>query len=194
MIPARITVLIAMTFLAARAGAGEALREPRKVAADASARIAKLRAEIAALDAQARGDSPKFEAELREWEARMAEPSEWSDGKGKKQVVPERIAKILGIEPSERTDQQRAAITQYFRPLSKTVAAALRALAAKRAELAALRRAWRRKRGSSIDSVAPALPPRFECALAGMRCSFVIRVCVLPRVLVCETSRVIAFS
>ena len=86
---------------------------------------------------------PMSEAELREWEGKMAEPPEWSPQRRPKSPVPEKIVKILQIEPSERSDAQRTTLTQYFRPQSKSVAAARKAAAAKRVELAALRRTVR---------------------------------------------------
>ena len=143
MIPTRITILLAITAWSAQAWAGETLREPRYVAGDVQMQITKLRAEIAALDAQARGDSPEFEAELREWEGKMAEPPEWSAHRRPKPPIPEKIVRILQIEPSERSDAQRTTLAQYFRPQSKIVAAARKTAAAKRVELAALRRAVR---------------------------------------------------
>jgi hypothetical protein len=123
--------------------AGEAMRTPEGAETGMRARIAQLRAEIAALDAQARSDSPEFEAELREWEGRMAEPSEWSAQKKGKESVPGKIRKILAIEPSERSLADAVTLARYFRPHSKTVATAERTAAAKRAELVALRRAAR---------------------------------------------------
>src|SRR5436190_21751127 len=91
-------VFIALASLTFALGAGEALHESPRVG---PVRIEKLRTEIAALDAQARGDSPEFEAELREWEARMAESPEWSVQKGDRRPIPGKIGKILAVEPSE---------------------------------------------------------------------------------------------
>jgi hypothetical protein len=134
-------LIAAMLMLCVRsAGGGEAVKEAPRKTGNVIERMAKLRVEIAALDAQARSDSPEFEAELREWEGKVAEPPEWSVQKKGKEVVPEKIGKILAIEPSERSPADAATLARYFRPRSKTVSAAQRAAAAKRAELAALRR------------------------------------------------------
>ena len=45
---------------------------------------------------------------------------------------------LHGLEPSEREPAQREAVAAYFRPLSKTLGALSRQLAARRAALAAL--------------------------------------------------------
>jgi hypothetical protein len=133
-------MLIAIMVCVSSAGAGEALRESPRKAGNVTEHMAKLRAEIAALDAKARSDSPEFEAELREWEGKLAEPPEWTVHQKSKEAVPEKIGKILAIEPSERSPADAAALARYFRPQSKTVATAKRIAASKRAELAALRR------------------------------------------------------
>ena len=103
-------------------------------AADDSARIQKLRAEIAALEAKANANTPEFEEELHAWQGELAQPGDRAP-----RALPERIARILAIEPSERTAKQRTELANYFRPLSKTVARLRAEAAAKRKELAAIK-------------------------------------------------------
>ena len=61
-----------------------------------------------------------------------------TDAPGPVCAPPERIAQIFAIEPSERTDGQRAELANYFRPRSKTIARLQAELAAKEADLAAI--------------------------------------------------------
>jgi len=53
--------------------------------------------------------------------------------------LPSHIKAILAIAPASRTDAQRADVTAYFRPLSKTYAGLGKQLEAKRVELAAVK-------------------------------------------------------
>ena len=55
-------------------------------------------------------ESPEFMAELHEWEAEMARP-----GVQGARELPERVRRILALEPSERDEAQATALADYFR-------------------------------------------------------------------------------
>ena len=93
----------------------------------------QLEREIAALEARMRAALPEFESEQHAWEAEVMQQA---GAKGRE--VPARILAILALEPSEREPAQREEVAAYFRPLSKTLGALSRQLAAKRKALAAL--------------------------------------------------------
>ena len=97
------------------------------------ARRRQLEREIAALEARMRAALPEFESEQHAWEGRVLQ-QEGAAGRD----VPRRIMTILALEPSEREPAQREEVAAYFRPLSKTLGAISRQLAARRAALAAL--------------------------------------------------------
>ena len=90
----------------------------------------QLEREIAALEARMRAALPEFESEQHAWEAEV-----WQQAGAAGRDVPARIRAILALEPSEREPAQRAEVAAYFRPLSKSLGALSRQLAAKRAAL-----------------------------------------------------------
>ena len=91
---------------------------------------ARLTAEIAAIEAKGGVGSPAFEAELHEWEAKMAQHPE---------ALPTNITATLALEPTERSPEQRRELAVFFRPRSKVYAAVAKEIAAKRAQLAKLK-------------------------------------------------------
>ncbi len=75
---------------------------------------------------------PDFEREQHRWEAEVLRQTGTTGSK-----VPARIRTILELEPSEREPAQREEVAAFFRPLSKTLGAISRQVAASRAALAA---------------------------------------------------------
>ena len=115
----------------------ESPRMPVKTKGEEEQR-AKLNAEIAAFEARGGVTSEAFEAELHQWEAKIAPLADVLPPT-KDRDIPANIAATLALEPSEREPQQRAELKEFFRPKSKIFAAAAKEIEDKRAQMAKIK-------------------------------------------------------
>ena len=115
----------------------ESPRMPVKTKGEEEQR-AKLNAEIAAIEARGGVASEAFEAELHQWEAKIAPLADVLPPT-KDRDIPANIAATLALEPSEREPQQRAELKEFFRPKSKIFAAVAKEIEDKRAQMAKIK-------------------------------------------------------
>ncbi len=99
---------------------------------------AKLNAEIAEIEARGGVASAAFEAELHQWEAKIAPLADVLPPT-KDRDLPANIAATLALEPSERSQQQRTELNEFFRLKSKIFAAAAKEIEGKRAQMAKIK-------------------------------------------------------
>lgn len=93
-------------------------------------RLKALNDQLATLQTAAKANTSELEIEQSAWEAATLQ----GDDKAKA-AIPTEVFSILDLEPTERTDAQRAKVLAYFRSISPTVKKLQAQITAKQAEI-----------------------------------------------------------